>query len=122
MEHPSVDFPVELKTFSFTVEDGIIRCLITARLIVAMVNIQTAFQPLQGAIDGDDMIVVSCIESQRVDLFHIDGEVFVVELAVLGKELEHSRHDATRELEILVFRESDTSKVGHDDHTFTVAQ
>ncbi len=122
MEHAAVDFPVELEALGIAVEDGIVRRLITARLIVTMVDVQTSLQSFQGAIDGNHVVVVTGIETQRVDLLHIDRKVLIVELTVFGKELKHTRQDAAREPEVLVFGEGDASQVGRDDHTLAVAQ
>ena len=85
-----------------------------------MVDIQTTLQFLQGAINWDNMVVITRIETQGVDLFHFDGKVFIIKLAVFGEKFEHSCQDATGELEILVLRESDASQVGNNDHAFAV--
>ena len=122
MEHAAIDFAVELEALGITVEDGILRRVVAARLVVAPVYLQTAFQPFQRTVDGDNLSSVAGIEAQRVNLVHVDGEVLVVELTILGEELEHTCKDTTRETEVVVALQGDTSVVRHNHHVFSVAQ
>ena len=122
MEHAAIDFPIELETFGFAMENGIFRRFITARLVVAMVDLQSTLQLLKRSIDGNNLTVTSGIETQRVHLGHLDGEIVVRKLAILGEKLEHARQNATGELEITVFQKHETSVIRHDDHAFAVTQ
>ena len=122
MEHATVDFPVELEAFGIAMEDGIGRRFVTARFVVAMVNVQTSLQLFQGAVNGDDVVVVTGVEPKRVNLFHFNAEILIVEFAIFGEELKHARQNAARESKVLLFGEGDTTEIRRDDHTFAVTQ
>ena len=77
MEDTAIDTAIELEAFGVAVEDRKFWRLVTARLVVAMVDFQAAFQLFERPVDGDDLIVAFGIEAQRVHLFHIDGEIVV---------------------------------------------
>ena len=103
-------------------ENGIIGRFEAARLVVALVDLQSALQSFQRALDRHHLMTVAGVKTQRVHLVHLNGEVFVGKETVFGVELEHSSQNAARKLEITVFLQYDTVVVGHDDHLFAVAQ
>ena len=122
VKSPFVDFPIELITFGIAMEDRIFRRDFAARLIVALINEKTTFQPLQGAVNRNDMFVVAGIKTQRVHFVHLNHEFFVQKQTVFGEELKHTRKDAARKPEVFVFLQRDSAIVGHNYHTLAVAQ
>ena len=102
IEIAGIDGPIELIGIARTTELGIIRGFPNTRLIVVLIDLELARKAFQQTFHWIDLAVETGIETQRVDLIHLDGEVLIVELTVFGEELVHSGHHATRELEVAI--------------------